>query len=81
MKLTCDEAIDLFGDVEDRPEATEEQARLEQHLNQCEGCRRSFGHYRRTGKLCREALTAAIPTAAGSGLFDFLRSRLQSPSS
>lgn len=43
-----DRAMDLFTPYHDGELAAPEQAELEQHLAECEGCRREWEDYRRT---------------------------------
>lgn len=80
MALTCEKLIDLLVDYIDGELASDTETQLEQHLDACPKCVEFIDSYRQTGPICREALSVEMPDPVKSSLFEFLRTKLHSPS-
>lgn len=79
MAMKCQQIIDLLVEYIDGDLGPDKTRRLETHLDDCPPCVNFVETYRRTGTVCRRALSSVeMPGAVESTLFEFLRTELQS---
>lgn len=72
MKYDCAEMMDLLVDYLEGDLGEAEIDRLELHLDLCPPCVNFLETYKKTGKVCREALRREMPDQLKTRLHDFL---------
>ena len=75
-KLTCREAIALFGDFLEAALGPSQLAELERHLAGCDPCQAYLATYRRTRELTAETERVKMPPEMRSRLAEFLLRQL-----
>lgn len=72
-KYECAELMDLLVDYLEGDLDEPEVERLEFHLELCPPCVNFVESYRKTGKVCREALRQEMPNELKTKLHSFLK--------
>lgn len=72
-KHECAELMDLLVDYLEGDLTEPQEERLEFHLELCPPCVNFVESYKKTGKICREALEHQMPNALRTNLHSFLK--------